>query len=84
MRSRLALTDTHLLVTNMYIGQKIHIIPSTELIEMGMQQLIGRSATVTEIHLSCAGTVKGCWAELEGDKFTEEQEWYFPFNSFIE
>lgn len=65
-------------------GQKISIIPSVALTEMGLDRLIGRNARISEILERPDGTVRGCWAVLEGEPYEGEQEWYLPFSSFIE
>ena len=84
MRSHLALIVNLLLVINMKNGQRIHIIPSVALTEMKLEGLIGRSAKVSEILERPDGSVRGCWAVLEGSPYEGEQEWYLPFSSFVE
>lgn len=65
-------------------GQRIYIIPSVALTEMRLEGLIGRSAKVSEILERPDGSIKGCWAVLEGSPYEGEQEWYLPFSSFVE
>lgn len=84
MRSHLVLIVNLLLVINMKNGQRIHIIPSVALTEMRLEGLIGRSAKVSEILERPDGSIKGCWAVLEGSPYEGEQEWYLPFSSFVE
>lgn len=84
MRSHLVLIVNLLLVINMKNGQRIHIIPSVALTEMKLEGLIGRSAKVSEILERPDGTIRGCWAVLEGSPYEGEQEWYLPFSSFVE
>lgn len=84
MRSHLVLIVNLLLVINMKNGQRIHIIPSVALTEMKLEGLIGRSAKVSEILERPDGSVRGCWAVLEGSPYEGEQEWYLPFSSFVE
>lgn len=84
MRSHLVLIVNLLLVINMKNGQRIHIIPSVALTEMKLEGLIGRSAKVSEILERPDGSIRGCWAVLEGSPYEGEQEWYLPFSSFVE
>jgi hypothetical protein len=51
---------------------------------MRLEGLIGRSAKVSEILERPDGSIKGCWAVLEGSPYEGEQEWYLPFSSFVE
>ena len=63
---------------------KITIIPSVALEEMGLMELIGRSATIVEILEHPDGTIRGCWAVLDGEPYQGEEEWFIPFSSFVE
>jgi hypothetical protein len=64
-------------------GDKVTIIPSSEICEMRMCGLCSREGTVTGI-VYCKEGIKGCWVRLDGELFKGEQEWYIPFSSIIE
>lgn len=68
----------------MKYGQKIHIIPSVALAEMRLQELVGKEATVIEVVKNPDGTIRGCWAELNGFRYEGEQEWFISSSSFVE
>lgn len=64
-------------------GQRITILPSVSLEEMGLKKLAGRNAIISEILVRPNGSIRGCWVVLEGKPFQGEQEWYIPFNSLL-
>lgn len=64
-------------------GQEITIIPSTEICEMRLCGLCGRTGVVNGI-LYDNGEVKGCWVILDGTTYNGESEWYIPRASIIE
>lgn len=63
-------------------GQKIYIIHSVALSEMHLDGLVGRHANIIEILKHPDGSIRGCWACLDGEPYDGEQEWYIPFSSF--
>jgi len=60
-------------------GDKITILPSSALLEMKLEKLVGLTATIIEINGSF-NDIKGCWVELQR-KYLGEREWYIPYNS---
>lgn len=68
----------------MKLEQTITIIPSVTLEECRLPDLAGRQGKVCEINYAKDGSVKGCWVELEGEPYLDEQEWYIPMNSIVE
>jgi hypothetical protein len=65
-------------------GKLITIIPSVALLEMKLEHLAGRTATVIEVKHADNKSIRGCWVSLTGDPFRGDQEWYIPYSSISE
>lgn len=63
----------------MNIGDTILILPSYALINMGLSELEGLTASVVEV-VRHADRIHGCWVKLPG-RYLGEEEWFIPYNS---
>jgi hypothetical protein len=62
----------------MKIDDKVEVIASKVLATCRMEELVGRKGVVVEVNYNKHGIVNGCWIELEGEPFLDEQEWFLP------
>lgn len=60
-------------------GDKILILPSCALKEMGLERLSGLQATISQV-VKNGNAINGCWVELPR-KYLHEIEWYIPYSS---
>ena len=65
----------------MKLGESITILRSVALEQLRLNELAGRTAVVIEINKRVDGSVHGCWVELDGEPYNNEQEWYIPQSS---
>lgn len=63
----------------MKAGDIIIILPSQTLINLGLEGLAGKSATIVDVNGSF-DKIKGCWVKLN-EEFMGEAEWYIPYYS---
>ena len=63
----------------MKAGDIITILPSQTLINLGLEDLAGKSATIVDVNGSF-DKIKGCWVQLN-EEYMGETEWYIPYYS---
>lgn len=64
----------------MEIGNIVRITWSSDLSDMKLMVLCGRSGRIVEIVYSAENRITGCWIKLD-DTFEKESEWFIPIDS---
>lgn len=65
----------------MKVDQEITIIPSVDLTELRLDDLVGRKATLVEEDLLPKHL--GWWVALVDGEYLGEREWFIPLNSIF-
>lgn len=65
------------------VNSVIIVTYSEELSELKLLPLINRKMIVTEVVKAKNGSVRGCWANLIGEPYMGEKEWYIPVESIF-
>lgn len=60
-------------------GDRIIVLPSIALSKLRLEELIGLTATISEVN-GTFDNIKGCWVALPRE-YLGEKEWYIPYNS---
>lgn len=59
-------------------NDKVIVESSSELIQMGLADLIDRKGVIVEVMRKKNGQVRGAWVQLSAKPFMGELEWYIP------
>ena len=58
-------------------GDKVRVLHSAYLEDLGSAEMAGMDAVIVEVR------TKGCWLALLGETFQGEKEWFLTFDSII-
>lgn len=61
-------------------GCRVEIIPSTELNDLKLSDLIGGKGRISEVVQSVLNPATGCWVKFD-KPYENESEWYIPIIS---